>query len=313
MSAETIERTFAVGDTARLRLKNISGSVTILPGQAGSIHVLARKDMDSKAYDRTEIIMDQSEDGQVLVETRLTSIFNILRPDESCDVDYEVHLPAHCSVDVSTVSASCSIRDLQGEIRVATVSGGQSLSRLSGRLRLKTVSGDIRADSLVGELDFDSVSGDLDLPDARLERIEGKTVSGDLEIETALFEGPYQVGSVSGDLTLRLPVGQNVQLRISSISGSIRVPGRTSRSQSPGRRSEVALGQGGPVFRFKSISGDLAVQTDGSFPENHVQAPYSASHTDAPRAEVDPLEVLQAIEDGELTVQEGLERLQALD
>lgn len=278
MPNDILEKTFSVPVTARLALENIRGSVDIRPGADGVITVKAEKLVDSGDAKATEIEMTQEADGTVRIKTRFSDFWlDWLFGSKPCKVNYIVTAPRTCTLEVNgvshavfvegfegdasfkTVSGEMTIRALNGSLSFNTVSGDMLLSDLTGALHMNTVSGDIKGTHLTGVLDLKTVSGDVELEQSSLPSVNASTVSGGLELQTSLGDGPYNFNSVSGDLTMKLPADAHCTAEVHSVSGdlSIKLP-VTSVSSHSGRQVTEVQGGGVKVF-LKSISGNMEV------------------------------------------------------
>ncbi len=297
MSQETVEQTFSVSEPARLRLTNIRGSVDIVPGEPGQIVVTAVKQVDDGDAEHTEIRIEQEADGSVVVETHFQALANLFLA-KPCKIDYRVIVPQQCNLDLSGVSNTTSVREVAGEIRIKTVSGDLSLRDLSGSLQIDSVSGQISGEHLSGSLEAETVSGNMRLGDSRFDRIKATTVSGSVHLETPLEGQDYRLSAVSGAIQMYVPNGTNCIVVSSSLSGQIRTNLAHGNSLHSGKNRQLTLGVGGPTIRHNSVSGDLYLFVDGG-------------ETAAPQAlHNEPIltneEILEKIERGELTVEEGI-------
>lgn len=316
MTEETLEQTFRVPMPARLVLGNIRGSVHIEPGSDGEIAVRAVKQPDTGDTKYTEISMTQAEDGSVKVETRYRELawFFVRRP---CKVDYFLRVPCQCSVKLSGVSNTARLAGLEGDISVASVSGPVELADLRGHLKINSVSGKISAGRLSGALIFETVSGEVSMAECNLTSIEGSTVSGDVSLETPLDGGPYHLNSVSGHAYWRLPGASACTINMDSLSGRLRTTLPVSHSQperghGPGGREVAELNGGGVPIAFHSVSGSLHLESQTG--ETSVEAPaQQAVEESQPEAggnrPPSKMEILERIERGEMTVEEGLKHL----
>lgn len=320
MSQETVEQTFSVSESARLRLTNIRGSVEVVSGEAGQIAVTAVKQTDSGDAEYTEIRMSQQPDGSVFVETHYQAS-GFLSLSKPCKVDYLVRVPQQVSLDLSGVSNTASVQGIAGEIKVRTVSGDVALRELSGPLQINSVSGQVSGERLAGPLSFETVSGSVRLMDSRFERIKGTTVSGSVHMETPLEGQDYRLGSVSGLIQLYIPNGTNCTVISSSLSGQIRTNLAHGDSLRSGKNRQVTLGVGGPTVHHNSVSGDIYLLAEGgesAIPQApHVVEPMGEAFPPVPPAPPFPTqsgsdtgltneEILDKIERGELTVEEGI-------
>lgn len=303
MSDETQEFSFPVSGQARLSLGNIRGTVNIQPGEDDLITVKAVKHLDSGSAENTHVEIYQDEDGRVVVKTNYYSgvmghIFSKGRP---CKVDYDVQVPVACSVNVSGVSNTASVRGISGQIGLKTVSGELTIQQLVGEIDFSTVSGDVSGDDISGPaLRFNSVSGDVTINQANFPAIEGKTVSGDLRIETPLGEGPYNFNSVSGDFLLVVSADSHCTAKVSGISGSLRstLPLTTDRRKNGTRIADI---QGGGVqVNLSTVSGDLIIKS---------QEGVGVETKDQPPSKLNRAEILDKIERGEMSVEDGIQAL----
>jgi hypothetical protein len=320
MSDETIEKTFQVTDPARLVISNIRGSITIQPGEANVINIRAVKhgSFDSS---RHKIEIAQEQDGTVRVETRSSdSTFGLF--SQPPKVEYDVRVPQGIHLEASGVSSTLNVSGLSGVFKLKTVSGDSTVTDLSGTLKLNAVSGDIIGSHLQGRLEVDSVSGSVKLLDSTFPSADATTVSGNMTLQTAIGEGPYVFGSVSGNVRMLVPADTRCNAELSSVSGSIRssFPSNTTRL---GHGQKVTLIQGGgTAVRLKSVSGDLSIETEGIVPTAVPTIPQAEQSPIPPIPPIPPIspspvetpapaplstaEILQRIESGEMTVDEAI-------
>jgi hypothetical protein len=303
MSQETIEQTFEIPTPARLKLENVRGSVVIQPGEDGLIQVTAVKHIKTGDAEQTIINMHQDDEGGVLVETSYREGGLFLFRRKPCKVDYLLYVPANCDLSVSGVSNTASIQGVRGEMAISTVSGSLDLKSLSGSLRVTSVSGDLRGESLYGRLTLETVSGDVSLGKSNIPEMDVSTVSGDLAMSTNLGSGPYSFNSVSGDVHLVVPEDTHCTLKSKSISGDLKtsLPGTHSQHGRGQKTITVGDGNGTEVFH-SSISGDFLLTTGDDIIEESFETP---------DPDLDHMEMLERIERGEISVEEGLRELKS--
>ena len=280
MSNEILEKTFSVSNSPRLVLGNIRGSVDIRPGADGAITVKAEKLVKSGDANATTIEMAQEADGTVRVKTQFWEFWlGWLFGSRPCKVNYTVTAPRNCALEVNgvsnelfvegfeadasfkTVSGEVTARALSGSLKFESVSGSLNLTDLTGDLYLHTVSGGVKGTHLAGTLSLKTVSGEVDFDRSTLQSVNATTVSGGMELETALGDGPYHFDSVSGNLTMKLPADVRCTAELHTVSGglSIRLPAN-SVSRQRGRQVTEVQGGGVRVF-LKSVSGNLQLTT----------------------------------------------------
>lgn len=129
--------------------------------------------------------------------------------------------------------------------------------------RPSVVSGDIDADGLRSDVFANAVSGSITVATEGI--VEARTVSGSIVAEMGASEIPdLEFQTVSGDITLFLRPDANVDVRVSTLSGdfSTELPVEITRRRDRFVGSSVRgrLGEGGPVLRFETVSGDIELR-----------------------------------------------------
>jgi hypothetical protein len=307
MSQETIERTFKVEDPAKLKVSNVRGQIDIQPGEDGVIVVTAVKHLSSGSNSHTEIKIEQTEDGQVVVKTEYAnSVADWFGLNKPCKVDYSVRVPKNCTVRASGVSSEISICDLDGAFDISSVSGSVKLSDLSGPMKAGTVSGSIKAEKIIGALDANSVSGSIRVLESQIPDALVKTVSGRIVLQTPLADGPYIFKGVSGDVILVVPQDTGCVAHHKSVSGRLKTSLPITKDQRYGSRGLAEIQGGGPEVTYKSVSGSFRIVTseDEKIVEQHATS-------NRPHQAKNQLEILQKIESGELSVEDALNQLNA--
>ena len=171
----------------------------------------------------------------------------------------EADLPRACDLRFEGVSADLTSTGFRGPQQYRTVSGDVVLDRVGGDVRIKGVSSDvsIRADETLPALDVSTVSGDISAVAPRVEQLRLATVSGDVELETSLADGPqHRVETVSGDLALGLIGGIGLEVRGVSTDVDVRL---AHRSEGTRDRRRYVVADGGASLLFSSMSGDVQV------------------------------------------------------
>lgn len=246
-------------------------------------------------------------------DTGLNALARIFGLGRSATARVEVTLPRAAEVECDGVSADITATDLNGTQRYRTVSGDIVLDRVSGAIRIQAVSGDVslRAVGPVS-LDANAVSGDLSVFAPSFDSVRVVTVSGDVELEGELTErGSHRIETVSGDLSLGVVDGLVLEVRGLSTDVDVSVPHRAEGSRD---RRRYVIGAGGPQVLFSSMSGDVSVgsgRRTGASPMAPTPIPPLAREAPSRSAlsSEEQLAVLQALERGEIDVDEAARRL----
>lgn len=175
-----------------------------------------------------------------------------------------VSVPAGVRLSVAVVSASAFVSGITGRTDVRGVNGETTLVGIDGPVRAETVSGNVEAQGITGRVGFNSVSGDLTVIDGR-SAVKADTVSGsmilDLDTGGSGAETDIALGTVSGEVALRLsaPVNATVEANtasggVSSAFGELTVEGQWGAKKVTG-----ALGDGTGRLKASSVSGSIAL------------------------------------------------------
>ena len=327
-NAYEIEKTFQVEGKCEVDIRNINGTTQIESWEQPEVRILARKRAKSaQADEATEIKIGQDGDT-IFAKTKVKSDGDWLdwlssKMRGPAKVDYYVKVPADCVVATSMVSGETSVTGIEGKLRLNTVSGDATLVSISGNISLNSVSGDIEATELTGDIRLNTVSGDIVIKGSDLTSLQGNTVSGDIRAETPLSGGKYSVSSVSGDVRLVVPPDTRCSAKLTTLSGELRTNLRHEALENKRTVKLFDINGGGVSLGISSVSGDLRITTEDTGPEVAARPRWEAAEiqdvdgvADTPIAEVAPvatrMEILTAIESGDISVQEGLARLQEL-
>lgn len=330
-----------IGPNGRFALRLPSGEISIRPvdGDVATVRDLSGRPL----ADRFQVTT-----GPESLELAVRQRFQISLQLGSFSsgggsADLVVELPRGTSVALDTASADVVVAGLSGPGRYRTASGDLILTDIAGDLAIEGVSGDVRIDA-VSEIDLQArtISGDLQVRAPRLSRAELSTTSGDLRVDAELRgKGPFSVKTISGDVVVTNRGG--LQIEAQTITGDISSAADHRTESGPGRRL-LTVGQPQATLAFKSVSGDLSIvdprdaaptlMPRAATPEvpampelptaPHVPTPPTAPSApslqrdpaddrETPRIEDARLEILRALERGEIDVQTATEHLSALE
>lgn len=153
--------------------------------------------------------------------------------------------------------ASLSYRSGSGDLAFGTIDGDADLNVASGDVRGETVGGSLSVKSASGDVQIGPVGGDLSANlasgDLRIGSVGGSakatTASGDISIG-AVSRGSAVMTSMSGDISVGVRRGTRVWLDLSSVSGSAASELDPAEAPAEGQALEV---------RVSSVSGDVRV------------------------------------------------------
>jgi hypothetical protein len=266
------------------------------------------------------------------------------------DITVEVPLAMTGQIEVHATSGDVRVEGFTGEIDLRSLSGDLRAVRTGGRLVMQTASGDLHVDDASGRLTARTASGDVRVTSPQLDGFDIQTADGEILVDATLAgNGSSHAQTASGDVRLRLrrPVAADEEpsatLAFHTVSGEARVsfPFRKTDRW----RWQSGSGSGGPHIDVTTVDGylgaEIAALESAIIPASHTatpadelpSAPLTSPEPDRGRegrvvavADAEPeaaspsstgsaarLAVLEAVERGEIDVEEALRRLDATD
>ena len=334
-TAPAIEHRIGESGTLTVRLADLDVEIVAVGGDVARV-----RGADGERFpDNLEI--DRAADGiTIRQQQRIGFDIKLGRGEPASKLAIEV--PARTAVNVQTASGDVQAAKLRGPVRLRTTSGDILLVDVAGDVQVETVSGDaaIRLDGPSG-LTVKTVSGDTIVDGGRVDHFAYTSTSGDLRLKSELGEGPHGIATVSGDATVTTQNG--IRVAAQTVTGDLSSDLPHTSEGRAGRRSLI-IGEGSKVIQFRSVSGDLRVvgpTGDGAVPVPKPPVPpvppappaipeipavpvpvVTASAAgpatdpaalDQPADDDARLEILRALERGEIDIEEATGRLAALD
>jgi DUF4097 and DUF4098 domain-containing protein YvlB len=324
-ASATVEQ--AIGPRGRFTLRQASGDVAIRGVEGSTVRVRSLDDRPLSDLFDVEIGEGAFELHQVEGLSLGRKMFS-----HSSGAELAIEVPHGATVVVETQSADIVASDLSGDKHFRTASGEVTLSRLAGGLDVETVSGEIEVEGGAPlDLTAKSVSGDVRVRVPTIRRLDLGTTSGDIRLDATLAgSGPFTMRSISGDVTI---VGRSgFRVEAESITGDLSSDLPSKRESLPGRKVLI-VGRPGPTLTFRSVSGDFHVvePRDAATPVERTavesnpvelvpattgsaEIPAEVAVRDSSMSEEElRLEVLRALERGDITVAEATDQLRVLD
>ena len=194
-------------------------------------------------------------DGDVF--EALQRVFERLGGKASHSVDLSLSVPRTAQIDVATVSAPVLVDGSSARVAVNTVSGEITLADLDGPATLRTVSGSSWCSGLFGPLEVNTVSGEVTVRSSGLPRVTTRSVSGEVSLDLTSTPSQVAVSTVSGDLTLRVPVLDGYRISGKGVSGQVIVGGERHDLI----RGQLLVSRGDEELRVdvQSVSGRVVI------------------------------------------------------
>lgn len=238
VSAQDFQQTYQLAADGVVNIRAVSGNVTVTGYDGEVIVVTAHK--EGRDRDRVSI-EDNSTGNRVEVRDRYPERCNC-----NVSVNFEVKVPRRVTYrfdSFSSVSGNVEIHGISGEVRAKSV---------SGNVVLKNVTGNVQANSVSGNVEVNEVAG----------IVSAKSTSGHVQVEIVRLDanGNMEFGSVSGDVTIRVPANLDAEVDMSTLSGDLRSDFSIQiekKEYGPGRTARGRLGSGTRRLKLSSVSGDL--------------------------------------------------------
>jgi hypothetical protein len=290
-----------IGRTGRFSLNNVSGDITVRGIEGDEARVIAQ--WDGHSNDPLPLAVNPG-DGYLEIETDQKVGWLSFRRGS---IEFQVELPFGARVEITAVSA-----DIEAH-------------RMTGEQTYRTVSGDLVMDGTGGRISAVTVSGDISLTAVRPAEVNLTSTSGDVEAFAETFD-PVRLKTVSGDMSLRGKFATSSQHTVESVSGDLEIEAfngltvDTKRGLDLSKREKrpMVSGDGRASLRFRSLSGD--VRLSGLSPAQSASGEWETTHAPEPEpvhaesmSEEDSLEILQALERGDISVEEASRRLEGAD
>jgi hypothetical protein len=295
-----------IGATGSFSLNSVSGDIRIRAADTDEVVVRAR--WDGGGDDRPLPLIVRRTDTSLQIDTEEQGGWFSFRNRGS--VDFEVAVPVRARVEITAVSADIASNGLLGDQSYRTVSGDVAVDGCGGKVSAVSVSGDVQVTGVEAvEVNVTTTSGDAEVNAPVLQPVRMKTVSGDMNVRGGFASGPqHTVESVSGDLMIEATSGLTVDTK--------RGLDFSKKDNRP-----IVAGDGSANLRFRSLSGDVHVS---GFSVAMAPAPPRAPAPPEPpfppappvvpaapqMSNEDSMEILRALERGEIDVEEASRRLE---
>lgn len=120
---------------------------------------------------------------------------------------------SHDNIDLQTSGGNMDAMYCEGKIQLETSGGNVGLRGVKGSIRASTSGGEVEGNKITGDLDARTSGGNIDLADVAA-NLNASTSGGNIRVNF-LSTKSVDLTNSSGDISLSLPQGQGMDLRIS--------------------------------------------------------------------------------------------------
>jgi hypothetical protein len=237
-AAQVTEHTYSLGSSPRISVDNVNGPIRVIGDGGTQVRFTATESNPDRVAD-VHLDVTQSSDGlELYVDGPFRHRHGWFDDERENRVKFtfELHVPAHATVDLKTVNdGAVQVDGVAGEYKAVNVNGDVTLTNASGYGIAKTVNGAIHAAYSANptqDSDFTSVNGDISvyLQPSLNAGVKYTTVNGD--VYTDFNMDLQRSGSQAGEHMIVF-----------------------SRRRASGGQ----IGQGGPLLSFRTVNGSIYI------------------------------------------------------
>jgi len=268
--AAQTDTAFTVSPGTRLNLFNFGGRVEVRAWPENQVRIRA-------AHTPLTVIEIQRKGPVLQVSSRA-------RQAPARTVDYDIHVPAWLSLNITGINNDVSVEGVDGEVLVETVRGGVQVKGGKGLVSLRSLEGGVRVEGARGRVQASSVNDGVVVLDAHgdvvantvngnillgrivSDLVEASSANGDLIWDGDFKKsGRYQFGTHNGDIVVVTSARPNATVSVETFSGDFEssFPVEVRRTRG-GQGMSFTLGDGSAVVDFESFQGAIRLLEAGS-------------------------------------------------
>jgi DUF4097 and DUF4098 domain-containing protein YvlB len=181
-NADTIRKGFNVAEGGTLTLDADLGNVKVVSGGTGVAVEIVREG-PAESIRENEITFDQSG-NDVSIRSKYEHGSRWFHWNNDLKVRYNIRVPSHYNVKLSTSGGDVDLGDLTGNANVHTSGGDIKMARINGDVYARTSGGGLHLASASGTANVHSSGGDIEVENSG-GALEAKTSGGSIEIGRA--------------------------------------------------------------------------------------------------------------------------------
>ncbi len=222
---EEFHKSYTLSPDGRVSVSNLNGPVTI------------------SAWDKNEVQLDAIKTGES--KERLDEA-KIEVTAGSSAIDIRTHYPtdSHNNYHAATVGYTLHVPRRARLYKIELVNGQIAIDGVQGGIHASSVNGSVEAKNSMGEMNLHSVNG---------------RVVAELQSPGRLVD----LGTVNGQVALRLPSNASAEIDASTVHGNIsnefNIPVNRGRF-APGSEMKARLGNGEAQMKLSTVNGGIEIQ-----------------------------------------------------
>lgn len=325
MSEERVEQVFETGPQAEVSIENVHGEINVEAWDEPRVQVVAWWQGEG-----VRVAMwgeGNRVEAHTEIERRDEGTWGWFGREKPPIVNYVVRAPRDTHARLRNVSGPVRVGGLRGQVEVSSVNGAVELRDVEGEVYAQATNGAVFGSNLTGVVHGQTTNGSITLEGGELASVQAETVNGTIAVGPLSAGGQVEARTVNGTLNLRLADDVQADVDASGLALGVSITGPQT-VQAKGRaswRGTVGQGQPGARVAYHTVNGRLQVTgADGAAGregEAPAQAPLLAVEAPLPTAEAPAMagapaaapaapqsvkDILNAIERGEMTVDQAL-------
>jgi DUF4097 and DUF4098 domain-containing protein YvlB len=206
---ETVDRTVAIGDHGRLKLRNFSGNVTITGTTGGDVIVHAVRRATRERLDNIKLEIDATGSSVSIEANRRNSTWHE-KNENVVETTFDIKVPYGTQLDLYCFSGKLEIQGVTGDIEAET---------FSGRIEI-----DVAAAERVPAITAETFSGDIEtrMPASASGNVRFNSFSGSVESDLPISMSRRR-GGWNADVDGQIGAGGGPTLRFKTFSGDLRI------------------------------------------------------------------------------------------
>jgi DUF4097 and DUF4098 domain-containing protein YvlB len=205
---------FPVGPKANVSVETQYGSITVKPGSANQVVVVAFLKSD-------KVEVDSSQKGnRIAIESHMLQGAD----QQSGQVDYEVTVPPDAAVNLRSSTGPLSAEGLHGDLTFEGTTAPVDVRHVSGgHVHVKTMSGTVNlSDIRGGHVEITSISGEVHLTSVTGPLVQVNSGSGKITYDGDFGSGgDYHFTTHTGDIEALVPAATSADFSAHSVLGKV--------------------------------------------------------------------------------------------
>ncbi len=271
LAGTAIDKTLAVSGTTRIVVASTFGEIEV------------------RGWDRDEVRLEGSLGARSTLESSLNGgVLTIsARPPQghSAQAPAATHLvvrvPRAARLDVRSIMAAVTVRDLAGALDVSSDTGDVSVEAVSAlvqvtsisgavtvsdptpgaRIALADTSGAVAVSGASGTLSWSSISGSVEVKDCAPARADLSSTSGGIRLRCSIKkDASYRISSKYGPIAFHTLARPDARFSLSTRYGSIQNRLAPPPAGADVRTSRFTIGRGDAAVTMKTESGSIVLE-----------------------------------------------------